>query len=106
MWNNFTSLKLRLCHWHIISCVINDFSYVLFAAKEKDSRRNKSYSSKDGNDESDSSRCVLEFKANESRSGMINSNNLPKLKNRACTIIFRGNPGDVLQLHLESYKLR
>ena len=78
----------------------------IFTAKDRDNRKQKTFSSNEGSDESDGSRCVLEFKANESRSGMINSNNLPKLKNRACTIIFRGNPGDVLHLHLESYKLR
>ena len=85
----------------------NETNFLSFLAKEKDyNRKHKTHSSKDGIDESDSSRCILEFKANESRSGMMNSNNLPKLKNRACTIIFRGNPGDVLLLHLETYKLR
>ena len=80
--------------------------FILIAKEKENNRKYKNHSSNEGSDESDSSRCILEFKANESRSGMMNSNNLPKLKNRACTIIFRGNPGDVLLLHLESYKLR
>lgn len=54
---------------------------------------------------SDSTKCVQEFKANESRSGMISSSKL-NLRNRGCKLIFRGNPGDVLILRLNSYKLR
>ena len=94
-------------YWNMIWTISKWNQFSFFLAKEKDNnRKHKTHSSNNGIDESDSSRCILEFKANESRSGMMNSNNLPKLKNRACTIIFRGNPGDVLLLHLETYKLR
>ena len=49
--------------------------------------------------------CVQEFNANESRSGLISSSSL-SLNNQGCTVIFRGQPGDVLLLSFNSYKLR
>ena len=49
--------------------------------------------------------CIQEFNANESRSGIISSSSL-SLNNQGCTVIFRGQPGDVLLISLNSFKLR
>ena len=49
--------------------------------------------------------CVQDFNANESRTGRISSSSL-SLNNQGCTLIFRGNPGDVLMLSVNSFKLR
>ena len=81
------------------------FSILLFSdgggrrrgKKPKDSTNNNSGNSNNG--------CVQEFNANESRTGHISSSSL-SLNNQGCTIIFRGNPGDVLMLSVNSFKLR
>ena len=49
--------------------------------------------------------CVVEFRGNETRSGRVGSSGLD-LRNGRCTVIFRGSPGDVLILMLNSYRLR
>jgi hypothetical protein len=48
---------------------------------------------------------LVEYLANESRSGMIRSTDL-NLVQKKCSILFKGNPGDVVLVKLNSYKLR
>ena len=57
--------------------------------------------------DSDPFTCKVEFAANESRSGVLDSNDLVhKLRKNRCRLTFRGNPGDVFMLRLNNFKLR
>eukprot|EP00093_Oithona_nana_P013342 13342.XXX_253715_241698_1 [CDS] Oithona nana genome sequencing. len=67
--------------------------------------RGKKPISNSNNNNDPTNQCVQEFNANESRTGVISSSSL-SLNNQGCTLIFRGNPGDVLLISINSFKLR
>ncbi|XP_059096393.1 uncharacterized protein LOC131890919 [Tigriopus californicus] len=50
--------------------------------------------------------CIQEYYGNQTRSGRISSNDLQLSDNDECTLVFKGNPGDVLVLQLTTFKLR
>ena len=74
------------------------------ASKSKN-RKQSSSSSGSSSGSGAEEKCLVEYLANESRSGMIRSTDL-NLVQKKCSILFKGNPGDVVLVKLNSYKLR
>ena len=72
----------------------------------RENRRNPETEETGGSNRKSKSGCVLEFWGNETRSGILSSNALPELRDGMCTVIFKGNPGDVLIIKWNSYKLK
>ena len=81
------------------------FTIIFFSDGRRKSKQNKKKSQSKSNSKYPNSGCIQEFNANESRSGRISSSSL-SLNNQGCTVIFRGQPGDVLLLSFNSFKLR
>ena len=101
---------LKFCDelWHSLFFKYKvQYVYMYFFSFFTDGGRRRGKKPKEPNNNNGGSNndCVQEFNANESRTGRISSSSL-SLNNQGCTIIFRGNPGDVLMLAINSFKLR